>query len=171
MPPFNPVNYGPVFAKWLEIEHPVNLGPGQADEKLRAHFDDLTASQAFAGQTIRDADMAKACLSGILLRLDFLDGSHRISQGIDTPTGSFWHGIMHRREPDYGNAKYWFRNVGAHPVLDALADEFPGFDAFSFLDDVKAALGTGTEKESRCRMIQQREFELLFDYSYRGAVS
>ena len=53
--------------------------------------------------------MAACCLAGVWLLHDYLDESHTISQRIDTPSGSFWHGIMHRREGDFSNAKYWFR--------------------------------------------------------------
>ena len=35
--------------------------------------------------------------------------------------GDYWHAIMHRREPDYSNGKYWFRAVGSHPVFPELA--------------------------------------------------
>ena len=67
-----------------------------------------------------DADMAACCVAGVWLLHDYLDESHRISQGIDTPSGSFWHGILHRREGDYSNAKYWFRHVGRYDVFDLL---------------------------------------------------
>ena len=65
--------------------------------------------------------MAEGCLAGLWLLYDFLDESHTISQSLDTLEGSYWHGIMHRREPDYENAKYWFRRVPVHPIHAELA--------------------------------------------------
>lgn len=58
---------------------------------------------------------------GLWLLAGELHRSHDYSQQIDTPSGSFWHGIMHRREGDYGNAKYWFRRAGDHPVIEQLS--------------------------------------------------
>src|SRR5436190_890296 len=62
----------------------------------------------------------EAALSGLYLYFSCREESHNLSQEIETPDGSFWHGILHRQEPDAGNAAYWFRRVGAHPVFPAL---------------------------------------------------
>ena len=113
-------NYGPTFAALL-ADAPLNeLGPGKPLPAQRKKLEALSIDTAFAPHKVVDRTMAKACLAGLWLRFDFLDESHAISQEIKTPTGSFWHGIMHRREPDYDNAKYWFHRVGEHPVFAPL---------------------------------------------------
>ena len=61
-------------------------------------------------------------LSGLYLYFSCLDQSHEISQSIHSPEGAYWHGVMHRQEPDPGNAGYWFRQVGAHPVFPELSN-------------------------------------------------
>ncbi len=97
------------------------LGPGKPDHAQRARLDQLSPEQLLAPHPVRDRQMAEACLAGLWLLHDFLDESHTISQSIDTLEGSYWHGIMHRREPDYENAKYWFRRVPVHPLYAPLA--------------------------------------------------
>ena len=68
-------------------------------------------------------ELSPSCQAGLWLLAGDLDKSHTLSQELTTPDGSYWHGIMHRREGDYDNAKYWFRRVGEHPVLEQLSRE------------------------------------------------
>jgi hypothetical protein len=59
-------------------------------------------------------DAGNAVLSGLWLWHDWLDESHRLSQEIHSSTGSFLHAIMHRREGDFGNSKYWYARCRGH---------------------------------------------------------
>jgi len=76
--------------------------------------------------------------AGLWLLAGDLDASHAISQSDESPDGSFWHAVMHRREGDFGNAKYWFRRVGRHPVLQHLATTGYG-DPMRFVDACERA--------------------------------
>ena len=50
------------------------------------------------------------------------EAAHKIAQDLDTKEGAYWHGILHRIEPDPFNAKYWFAKVGTHPIHAALVE-------------------------------------------------
>ncbi|TJY40993.1 hypothetical protein E5161_14870 [Cohnella pontilimi] len=63
---------------------------------------------------------AQAWKAAVHLWNDGLDSAHDLVQDLETPTGALLHGIMHRRERDYSNAKYWFRRAGDHPVYHLL---------------------------------------------------
>lgn len=76
-------------------------------------------------QTVHSTADAIALKAGLLLWHDFLDESHQLAQSVEgegiNRAADYWHAIMHRREPDYSNSKYWYRRVGAHPIFPALA--------------------------------------------------
>lgn len=78
-----------------------------------------------AAQPVASAPDAVAVKAGLLLMHDRLDESHQLSQSIEGEgvhrSGDYWHAILHRREPDYGNSKYWFRQVGRHPQFVELS--------------------------------------------------
>tara|TARA_R110002095_G_scaffold208266_3_gene193856 strand:- start:419 stop:1471 length:1053 start_codon:yes stop_codon:yes gene_type:complete len=67
---------------------------------------------------------ATALKAGLFCIHDYLEESHQFSQSVEHQgrhhAGDYWHHIMHRREPDYSNAKYWSRAVGYHPLHDIL---------------------------------------------------
>ena len=111
----------------------------------------------------KDAKLPPLATCGLWLVCGDLDASHEISQSIETPDGSFWHGIMHRREGDFWNSKYWFRRVGPHPVLKQLASTDYG-DSQAFVDRCEAALASGGVEIQSCESSQWREWQLLFKH-------
>lgn len=150
------------------------LGPGKPNRKVHEILGIQTPESICPG--FADYEMAMCCLSALWLYHDFLDESHRISQDIDTPTGSYLHAIMHRREPDASNSKYWFRHVGSHPVFDMLAEQAPhlGYNyttPFDFVDFCERVRNTGSGQEDLARRVQLLEWQLLFDYCYQKAVA
>ena len=65
-------------------------------------------------------ESSAACRAGLLLLNDDLDAAHELVQNLAAPTGSFWHAIIHRRDRDFGNSKYWWNRTGAHPAFPAV---------------------------------------------------
>jgi hypothetical protein len=174
MTPFDPSGYpGPVAALWREERLPA-LGPGEPNREAYEALVALRAEDVLPG--LRDPEAGRACISGLWLYHDFLDESHAISQDLHGWVGSYWHGIMHRREPDASNAKYWFRRVDANPVYATLSPQAAelgmkgGWDPFAFVDRCERERGRGTEGELIYRRVQLREMQLLFDHCYRLAV-
>jgi hypothetical protein len=183
----DPDAYAPACAALLPSDSLSPLGPGRPDDTKRAALEGLDEAALLAPQTVRHAEMAQCCLAALWLRHGFLDHSHAISQGIATTSGSYWHGIMHRREPDYSNAKYWFRRVGDHPLFEALqhataqllsdvtdheAELLRGqrqWDPNLFIDLCQEVAGSDTSGEHTCRLVADLEWELLFDFCYRHA--
>ena len=181
-------DYNPALTALIAPDKINELGAGSADRTYYDRLQTFDLSAAVSPLKIKDKTFAEACHAALWLRHDYLDASHTISQGIDTATGSYWHGAMHRREGDYWNSKYWFRRVGEHPVFAELETvvkhTFGDFqetglflpadgqrwDPFHFIDLVERTIGSGSDTEDLCKNVQRLEWLMLFDYTYRQAV-
>jgi hypothetical protein len=147
---------------------------------LAAAVSDATLGKLLPGSP-RPQRLALA--AGLLQMLDAWDASHTAAQEADDlgdcSVSPYWHGIAHRREPDAGNASYWFRRAGRHaifpalaqaarPILDAHGDAAPGdrlirggsWDPFAFIDYCTTARA-GTPSERLARRLQRLEMALL----------
>lgn len=170
-------HYPPAIADLLRDLPLAPLGPGQPATHVAGRLGALGES-SFAPLRVVDRRMAAACRAGLYLAYDFLDESHKISQDVETPEGSFWHAIMHRREPDASNSAYWFRRVGNHPIFATLATEARAlglrlgdehWNPFDFIDQCEERRGTNTDQELLLRRVQQKEWQLLFAWCFRHA--
>lgn len=137
-----------------------------------------------ATELFGDVRSPEGALSGLWLLFSCFEDSHKVSQDLDTPEGSYWHGILHRQEPDAFNAKYWFRRVGHHPIFPDLLEavkQLPSadghrlasadrWDPIAFVDACESARKqAGGVEERFAREVQRIEWELLFDYCARPA--
>jgi hypothetical protein len=81
----------------------------------------------------------------LLLQAGEFERSHSIVQAMSGPDPAYIHGMIHRVEGDFGNAKYWFRRSNKHPAFLGTP-----IDPFSITDEVenkkgKTPLATTTE--------------------------
>ena len=163
--PFDPTAYGPQVAAILAIDRerlmPLVHGAPSHPE-ARAQLDALAAAKA----------IPESALAGLYLYFSYWDEAHEIAQKISTQEGSFWHAIVHRQEPDAGNAGYWFRQVGAHAIFPALRERAAAigvdfgarWNAAAFIDYCEGARQEPGGDRERCAMeVQRAEWELLFD--------
>lgn len=141
-----------------------------ADSPQLGELRQLRLEDLFDDGAIKHREFAKCVQSGLYLYFSALDESHRISQGIPSASGSYWHGIMHRQEGDWSNAKYWFRRVGTHPVFGELeAQAGSPWDPYAFVDRCSAASARNSDADDLIDL-QMQEWLLLMRYCYRNAI-
>ena len=157
-----------------------DLGPGPRNWVLP--LASLEPSLAGILQKSKAGEDSQALIRALVfLWHDHFDAAHELAQADETSDGAFLHGIVHRREPDYSNARYWFRRVDGYQVFEriarrvvSLAADLPGsevrgrlignrqWDPFAFIE----ACGTARSPETRdfLREVQRVETQEFLNY-------
>jgi hypothetical protein len=184
------IKFGPALSQLLAEPRLPELGPGRPDQTRRNELERLIHEAIFSSGEIKDQGLGRACCAGLWLHFDFLDEAHQISQELETPEGSSWHGIMHRREGDFANASYWFRRAGdlpffgelglaaaqllasitIHPLLTRL-EKGDAWDPYRFVDICKACSKGNLAIEQTCRKLQRLEWDHLFGFCYAAGLN
>src|SRR5580692_4419464 len=115
---FNPNAYGPEVAEILALDGDgerfmplVRMAPSKPEPK--AAIEALAKLKLLPG----------AALAGLYLYFSCWEEAHETAHHLSTREGDYWHAIVHRQEPDAGNAGYWCGQVGAHPIFPELREE------------------------------------------------
>jgi hypothetical protein len=179
---FNPTKYGPDIARILALEENgkrlMPLVSGQCSSlEGRALLGTFKPADLFPGQEEPEAAMA-----GLWLYFSCFEEAHKLLEYCETEEGELWHAILHRQEPDPGNAAYWFRKVGPHPTFSTLSRaaikilrRYPKaefrtgrWDPFAFCAFCdRARRQPGSIHERAALEIQRAEWQILFDYCAR----
>jgi hypothetical protein len=160
---------------------------GQGSAEAKKLLSTLRPEQLL-GTPVRSPDDAGALVAGLWLYHDWLDESHAISQDLHSPTGSLWHAIMHRREGDFSNSKYWYARCRHHPAYAAIASlgaaalrgshQFPTLDRLvrdewdpdGFVDVVSAVHDKPKDPMYAAAVeLQRAEWRGLFEHCARAA--
>jgi hypothetical protein len=165
---FDPKTYGPEVAEILALG-----GNGERFMPLAQTPLSTPAQKAAIEALAQRKLLPEAALAGLYLYFSCWDEAHEIAQNISTAEGSYWHAIVHRQEPDAGNAGYWFRQFGAHPIFPALREQAaqigvdfgPRWNPVAFVEMCeRARQQPGSAIERQALETQRAEWQLLFDY-------
>lgn len=109
-----------------------------------------------------------------------LEDAHREFANEEGEIAAYWHGMMHRREGDFENARHWMRRAGELPVfleMQARAGDHsphmtrqPAWDPFLFTLLCEQFKFGETAYKAEIAHLQKVEFAVIFDYVWRRCV-
>jgi hypothetical protein len=136
----------------------------------------------------KDTAAADCAIAALWIWHDYLDQPHEIVQRVHNAIGSYWHGVIHRRERDFSNARYWFVRAEELPISNTIAlraDDLlrslpadkslfrltaTGWNPSAFVDLVAAVADQPQDpRHALAVSIQQIEWQVLFEHCVRLA--
>jgi hypothetical protein len=151
--------------------------PGSPDALRRIRH--AEESELTGGAVLADASYPTLIRAALLYAYDAIDESHHIVQALTTGHASYWHGMLHRREGDFENARHWFRRtgkLGVFPEMHAMAAEVSplmgrqvDWDPYVLVGQCEQARFGGDVNQKELVALQRIEFEVMFDFLWRDA--
>jgi hypothetical protein len=141
--------------------------------RLQETGDDVLAGE----KVLADPTMFALVRGGLFYALDDLPEAHAIFQDASDDCGSYWHGMLHRREGDFDNARYWFRRAGVLPFFaethraacahSEIMARQSNWDPYLFTGQCEQERFGAEELTGEMQALQRVEFDAIFDYCWR----
>lgn len=103
------------LAIWRPVTQTVKnklVASGSIQRFLKPYIDKTETTALFSNHTLTSPLHGHLVRNALYQKNDDLNDAHQICQDIDpqklSAETSYWHGIIHRREPDFKNARSWF---------------------------------------------------------------
>ena len=119
--------------------------------------------------------------AGLFYYHNAIEDSHREAARAEGDLAAYWHGMVHRREGDFDNARYWMRRAGEQPIFQELhgraAEGAPNmgrqsnWDPFLFVNLCEQYKYGAHEYRKEIGTLQRVEFAVMFDYVWRRCVA
>jgi hypothetical protein len=133
---------------------------------------DFLQSAAFARLSGFPASQLPYARSLLLLAAGDIESAHRIAQESSSANGAYLHGMVHRIEDDFDNARYWFFRAGVHPASPEIyrraaansqkVASHPTWDPTRVTDWLEESRSKGVTEELRA--VLRIESEVLLEY-------
>jgi hypothetical protein len=137
-----------IAGRLLARDPPPPLVPAQVFDSALTHWIDA-------------ADTPTPVKAVLHLLNDDLGAAHPLAQATEgDPLGDYGHAIVHRREGDYDNARYWFRRIGPLPLLAETYGPDPAAPA-AFVERCRAV---GRGRDAALEAFQQDELARLLAF-------
>ena len=153
----------------LKTLQPKEAGAFEAVAAIRAASD-----EELVGETGAPPSLVRG---GLFYAHDAIDECHVIVQNEEGDLSAYWHGMVHRREGDFDNARYWFRRAGqlsffsalhsAASAVSATMARQMNWDPYLLVGQCEQHRFGANENEEELLALQRLEFDHVFDYSWR----
>ena len=152
-----------------------------SDYELVIRIREVDDARIFGPQTLApDAPVALVRV-GLFYYHNALDDSHKQAAKSAGDIAAYWHGMVHRREGDFENARYWMRRAGEQPVFQEMQarasdgsphmSRQPNWDPFLFIHLCEQYKYGETEYKKELGHLQRVELAAIFDYVWRRCVA
>ena len=175
--------YSDFVQRLLLHEHTLDdpLPKEPTDYELVIRLREADDAKIFGDAAIQPGAPVGLIRAGLFYYHNALPDGHQEAAEDEGDVAAYWHGMIHRREGDFENARYWMRRAGEQPGFREMqaraSDAAPhmarqsNWDPFLFTHLCEQYKYGETEYKKEIGQLQRVEFAVMFDYVWRRCVT